>query len=87
MKSLHKITLKDLRFLHENFLDDDGDVLLLLSAGDHFIEVNQNTFASESGDYYHIDRKLIRIAWQQRGLDTHSWSYWTNDVGYLLLNK
>jgi len=86
MKSLHKITLKEFRFLHENFLDDCGEVLLLLEAGDHFIDVDTNTFAGPEGDYLHIDRKLIRKTWKQNGLDTHSWGYWTNDAGKLLLN-
>ena len=86
MNALHKITLKEFRFLHENHLADDGNVLLLLEAGDHFIDVDQNTFAGPDGDYLHIDRKVIREAWKQRGLDTHSWGYWTNDVGKLLLN-
>ena len=82
---MHKITLKQFRFLHDNFKADD-DILKLLAAGDDFIDVNENTFRGLDG-YYKIDRDLIRIAFQQRcGLDTRSWKYYTNDSGALLLN-
>ena len=81
---MDKISLKDFRFLHDNFLDTGNKLLLLLSAGNHFIEVDQDTFASSTG-YYYINREVIRTAWQQRGLDTRSWSYWTNEYGKLLI--
>ena len=84
---MHKIKLKDLRFLYDNFLNEiDNNLILLISSGDHFIDINQDTFRNASG-YERIDRELIRIAFQQRGLDTHKWQYFTNDYGSLLLNN
>ena len=80
---MHKITLKEFRFLHD-FINDNIDLLLV--AGDNFIDVNKDTFRSATG-HHHIDRPLIRDAFRQRGLDTLSWSYWTNGAGLLLLNK
>ena len=78
---MHKITLKDFRFLHD-FVNDHIDLVLM--AGDNFIDVNKDTFRSSTG-HRHIDRPLIRNAFRQRGLDTLSWSYWTNGAGLLLL--
>jgi len=80
---MHKITLKDFRFLHD-FINDH--IALVLMAGDNFIDVTRDTFRASEGHHY-IDRALIRDAFRQRGLDTLSWSYWTNDAGQLLLNK
>ena len=82
---MHKINLKDFRFLHD-FTDEN--IILLLSAGDRFIDVDRDTFRDSEGGYYKLDRKTIRETWkQQRGLDTHKWTYWTNDAGSLLINK
>lgn len=80
---MHKITLKDFRFLHD-FVG--GHIDLLLVAGDNFIDVTRDTFRSSEG-HHKIDRLLIRDAFRQRGVDTLSWSYWTNGAGLLLLNK
>jgi len=78
-----KITLKDFRFLHD-FVNEHIDLVLM--SGNNFIDVTRDTFRSSEG-HYHIDRPLIRDAFRQRGLDTLSWSYWTNDAGFLLLNN
>lgn len=84
---MHKIKLKDIRFLHDNFLSEtDNNLIILISSGDHFIDMDQDTFRNASG-YEYIDRKLTRIAFQQRSLDTHKWQYFTNDYGKLLLNN
>ena len=82
---MHKINLKDFRFLHD--YTDENIILLLNAGGSDFIDIDRETFRNSQGGYYKIDRKIIRETWKQRGLDTHKWSYWTNDAGLLLLNK
>ena len=86
--NLKKINLKDFRFLHNNFLKEtDKHMILGINSGSDFIDVNLDTFISSTG-YHKIDRELIKAAFKIRcGLDTNKWQYFTNDTGYLLLNK
>ena len=80
---MQKINLKEFRLLHQKI---NNNIELVIMSGSEFIDVTQDTFRSSDGQH-RVDRKIIRIAYQQRGLNTTSWSYWTNSSGTRMLNR
>ena len=74
-----KITLKDFRLL----LTIQPDCLWL-AVGNELLPINENTFLGIDK----IDRKtihsLIKVV---HGIDTTKWTYYSDSVGCLLLNK
>ena len=63
--------------------DRDNYALYLATKGQNkdFISIDPYTFEG-----IEIDREAIRLLFDMHGIDTHSWEYYTDNYGYILLS-